>query len=286
MRGATTASSSSPTTARARARRSASATARRSRSSSAASCRTRDRRRRDRTGRDVWPGQRAPRRAREAPGHGRPGHPQGPQRQRLVPTPGSGRASAPSRNRRTERPDLVVCASGNLANVYFTGVGGAPDGRGARSRSTRASSRTLTAHPGIGFLLVRSADGPVVLGRAGHPPPRRRPRRRARTRSRRSGRARPTTCAGSTRSGTSATSSSNSDFDPDLGEVAAFEELVGSHGGTRRAAEPAVHPPSRGPAEPGPDPLDRRAGRQPPAPGLGASRSGSRAARPRWSRAS
>ena len=36
-----------------------------------------------------------------------------------------------------------------------------------------------------------------------------------------------------------------SQYDPELGEVAAFEELIGSHGGLGGFADPAVHPPSR-----------------------------------------
>ena len=36
-----------------------------------------------------------------------------------------------------------------------------------------------------------------------------------------------------------------SQYDPELGEVAAFEELIGSHGGLGGDQTRAVHPPSR-----------------------------------------
>ncbi len=64
-------------------------------------------------------------------------------------------------------PDLVVCASGNLGLVYLT------------ERPTRLTLEELDAahprlvaglasHPGVGFLLVRSAvDGAVVVGPSG-----------------------------------------------------------------------------------------------------------------------
>ena len=66
-----------------------------------------------------------------------------------------------------ELPELVVCASGNLALIYFPRLDG------------RVSLETLDAtwpglverlagHPGIGFLMVRSErDGTVVVGARG-----------------------------------------------------------------------------------------------------------------------
>ena len=130
---------------------------------------------------------------------------------------------------KAERPDLVVCASGNLANVYFTV---------SEERLTVEELESihpgligaLTAHPGIGFLLVRSADGPLVLGAKG-------------VHHLADGR-----IVGEDPLAPFGTGASdhlrrldsfrnvgdilvNSEFDPELGEVAAFEELVGSHGG-------------------------------------------------------
>jgi uncharacterized membrane protein YvlD (DUF360 family) len=66
-----------------------------------------------------------------------------------------------------ERPDLVVCASGNLALVYLNV---------RPERLTLEEVKTLyprlveslSNHEGIGFVLVRSAaDGAVALGRSG-----------------------------------------------------------------------------------------------------------------------
>jgi uncharacterized membrane protein YvlD (DUF360 family) len=64
-------------------------------------------------------------------------------------------------------PDLVVCASGNLALVYF-GIG---EGRLSREEIDGAHPGLvddLVAHPGVGLVLVRTdADGSVVLGDRG-----------------------------------------------------------------------------------------------------------------------
>jgi len=126
--------------------------------------------------------------------------------------------------------DVVVCASGNLALIYFT------------RHLDRLSLEFLVAeypglieglvvHEGIGFLLVQSeARGPVVLGRNGwrrldpeeidgedplaHFPP--------------------NTAAHLRRLATYANVGDivvNSLFDPETGQVAAFEELIGCHGG-------------------------------------------------------
>ena len=62
---------------------------------------------------------------------------------------------------------VMVLASGNLANAYFTGL----EGRASLERLEAAYPGLLTglaAHPGIGFILVRSdALGTVALGPAG-----------------------------------------------------------------------------------------------------------------------
>jgi uncharacterized membrane protein YvlD (DUF360 family) len=66
-----------------------------------------------------------------------------------------------------ELPDLVVCASGNLAQVYF----GLAEERLTRERIDDAYPGLiddLLAHDGIGLVLVNTeADGSVVLGRNG-----------------------------------------------------------------------------------------------------------------------
>jgi hypothetical protein len=66
-----------------------------------------------------------------------------------------------------QAPRLVVCASGNLANIYFTDA----PGRMTQERietSHPGLLADLARHEGIGFLLVRSEKtGAVVLGRDG-----------------------------------------------------------------------------------------------------------------------
>ena len=65
-----------------------------------------------------------------------------------------------------EHPDVVVCASGNLANVYFTV-------EGERMRADQVEEHHpgllagLVGHPGIGFVMVRTAEAAVVLGARG-----------------------------------------------------------------------------------------------------------------------
>jgi hypothetical protein len=126
--------------------------------------------------------------------------------------------------------DVVVCASGNLALVYFA------EHPGRLSLEFLVAEypglvESLAAHPGIGFLLLHSeARGPLVLGRAG---------------------ARcldgdvvdgedplapfdPDTARFLRRLSTYPNVGDlvvNSSFDPASGEVAAFEELIGCHGG-------------------------------------------------------
>jgi hypothetical protein len=80
---------------------------------------------------------------------------------------GSGRPTAARGEVAVTRPDLVVCASGNLALVYFA------DREGRRTLEQVDADHpglvaSLIEHPWIGLLLVRSeADGPVVLGATG-----------------------------------------------------------------------------------------------------------------------
>src|SRR5205814_7937155 len=65
------------------------------------------------------------------------------------------------------KPEVVVAASGNLANVYFT----LDDGRmtlEAIGAEYPGLVDALTNHPGIGFAMVRSESGEsLVVGRDG-----------------------------------------------------------------------------------------------------------------------
>ena len=69
---------------------------------------------------------------------------------------------------RVEQADVVVCASGNLALVYFANT----PGRLSLETLERMHPHLLQGlrrHPGVGFLMLHSesAGGPVVLGRNG-----------------------------------------------------------------------------------------------------------------------
>ncbi len=126
--------------------------------------------------------------------------------------------------------DVVVCASGNLALVYFA------DHPGRLSLEYIVAEypglvESLVVHPGIGFLLVHSeARGPLVLGRGGvrcldgdvvegedplavFDPHTAHFLRRLSTYS------------------NVGDLVINSQYDPATGQVAAFEELIGCHGG-------------------------------------------------------
>ncbi|MGK5740403.1 alkaline phosphatase family protein [Micromonospora sp. URMC 103] len=126
-------------------------------------------------------------------------------------------------------PETVVVASGNLAMIYLT----RHPGRLARERIDAVAPRLvegLAAHPGIGLVVVDSAVGPVAIGprgshrlRDGHVdgddplapygPKARRDLLRHQTMA---------------HVGDLVVISA---IDPSLEEVAAFEELVGCHGG-------------------------------------------------------
>ena len=130
-----------------------------------------------------------------------------------------------------EPADLVVVAGGNLALIYFNA---------SKERMTLEEIdglypdlvQALANHPGIGVLIVRSAaHGLIAVGKngihfldeervEGEDPAGR--VRRARGRGR---------ASASTRSSTWATSRSISLYDPETDEIAAFEELIGAHGG-------------------------------------------------------
>ena len=132
---------------------------------------------------------------------------------------------------RVEQADVVVCASGNLAHVYFAGRPG--------RQSLEAIGATypgllegLLAHAGIGFVLAHSeaTGGPLVLSRNG---------RRDLAVGTVSGDD-PLAPFGASTAGFLRRLSTysnvgdivvNSLLEPDTNQVAAFEELIGCHGG-------------------------------------------------------
>ena len=136
------------------------------------------------------------------------------------------RAGAP-----TDGAEVVVCASGNLAHVYFL------------FETDRLSEAdidaaypgligSLVAHPGVGLVMVRSAEGgmPVVIGASG---------RRDLASGDVIGVDPIAVYGGHALAGLQRLDAMRtvgdlvliSTYEPDLVEVAAFEELVGSHGG-------------------------------------------------------
>jgi uncharacterized membrane protein YvlD (DUF360 family) len=148
----------------------------------------------------------------------------------LGPGRAESKASPPSHGGKPGREDLVVCASGNLALVYF------PDHPGRLSLERLAEVHpglieAIASHPGIGFVLVRSDRlGAIALGPAG---------------AHYLGADRvegtdplaafgPNAADDLRRLDAMANVGDlvlNSRLDPGTEEVAAFEELIGSHGG-------------------------------------------------------
>ena len=129
-----------------------------------------------------------------------------------------------------DRPDLVVCPSGNLALVYFPDIEG-------RATLEQLNERfpdmvgALAHHPGVGLLLVRSAElGALVLGPKG-------------IRHLANGEVEgedPVAPYGAHAAAALERLDAMADcgdlalvsmFDPETLQVAAFEELIGSHGG-------------------------------------------------------
>ena len=127
-------------------------------------------------------------------------------------------------------PDLVVCASGNLALIYFTVESERVTLEGI-ARHYPGLVESLSNHPGVGLLLVRSeTQGAMAIGKDGI---------RFLDQDRVEG-VDPTTKYGKYAVGSlmrldQMTHVSDlvaiSLLDPDTEEVAAFEELIGSHGG-------------------------------------------------------
>ncbi|MGA5300018.1 alkaline phosphatase family protein [Nucisporomicrobium flavum] len=128
------------------------------------------------------------------------------------------------------RPEFVVAASGNLALVYLARVPGRASMEYIEENYPRLLAG-LAGHPGIGWVMVRSRRlGPVVLGRSG---------RRLLTGDRVEGEDPlagygPHAAADLRRhDGLPHTGDIvvNSVYDPVTQEVAAFEDLIGCHGG-------------------------------------------------------
>ncbi len=141
-----------------------------------------------------------------------------------------GAAPAGGPGREVGEHDVVVAASGNLANVYFTRIPGRATWEGL-GRAHPGLVEALASHPGVGLVLVRSERfGPVVLGGGGvrhladghvdgtDPVEPFGPLAEASLRR----------LDGFSNVGDLAVVSM---LDPVTHEVAAFEELVGSHGG-------------------------------------------------------
>jgi hypothetical protein len=128
------------------------------------------------------------------------------------------------------RADVVVLASGNLGLVTFPDIAGRASLEAIVERAPSLLPG-LAAHPGIGFVLVRSDEhGPLAIGRGGihhladgriegedplAPFGPRAAEHLLRTDSFRNA---PDILV-------------NSFYDPDIDEGAAFEELIGFHGG-------------------------------------------------------
>jgi hypothetical protein len=65
-----------------------------------------------------------------------------------------------------DKPDLVVCASGNLAHLYFPIQAGRMTLEEIDAHYPRLIAR-LVDHPAVGCVFVRSSDGPLALSRHG-----------------------------------------------------------------------------------------------------------------------
>jgi uncharacterized membrane protein YvlD (DUF360 family) len=163
---------------------------------------------------------------------------------------GPGQATAAARG--GVQGDAVVLASGNLGLISFPDIAG----RASLERIVERHPRLLpglAAHPGIGFLLVRSDEhGPLVIGRSGihhlasgrvegeDPLAPFGPRAADHLRRTDSFRNAPDVLV-------------NSFYDPGVDEGAAFEELIGFHGGMGgKQTEPFLLLPSAFPVPDGP----------------------------------
>lgn len=128
-----------------------------------------------------------------------------------------------------EKPDVIVLASGNLGLVYFPDHPQRLD-RSAIEREFPGLITSLATHPGVGFVMVDAEEGPLAVGADG-------------AHNLATGEVRgedPLADFGANAARHLARNNGFSNapdiyvvsmYDPDAGEVAAFEELVGSHGG-------------------------------------------------------
>ena len=144
--------------------------------------------------------------------------------------PGREERDAGSAGKAAEPPDLVVCASGNLALIYLPAW---PERLTLEELQVRYPRLVdgLARHAGVGFVLVRAGgDGAVVLGPSGT---------RYLDRDRVVGDDPLATFGPEAADDLRRLDAMpnvgdlvlNSRLDPETDEVAAFEELVGSHGG-------------------------------------------------------
>lgn len=155
--------------------------------------------------------------------------------------PGRSTVIGTDSQRSREQSDIVVCASGNLALVYLDKSSGRLTLENIEDRHP-GMVEALAGHDGIGFILVRSRkDGALVIGPSG----RRYLDRQARDNSPAAGSDEvegddplalfgPDAADDLRRLDAMSNVGDlvlNSRLDPDTEEVAAFEELVGSHGG-------------------------------------------------------
>ena len=125
----------------------------------------------------------------------------------------------------------IVLGSGNLGLIYLMEERRRLTLEEIDERHPRLIP-ALTAHPHIGFLLVRSTEhGPLALGAERAPLPRRRARSTATIRSRPSRRTRAAHLRRTDGFEHVADIMVNSFYDPDLDEGCAFEELISFHGG-------------------------------------------------------
>jgi uncharacterized membrane protein YvlD (DUF360 family) len=132
--------------------------------------------------------------------------------------------------RPSELGGVIVCPSGNLAHIYFTDTPQRLTFEALLTRHPRLIE-ALRTHPGIGFLVLHSEQhGPIALGKNGA---------HYLTTGEVDGED-PLALFGPNAGRALAELASypncgdlvvNSLYDPATGEVAAFEELVGSHGG-------------------------------------------------------
>jgi uncharacterized membrane protein YvlD (DUF360 family) len=127
-------------------------------------------------------------------------------------------------------PELVVCPSGNLALVYFPKIEGRAELETLNEKYPDMVD-ALANHPGVGVLMVQSsAHGPLAIGRSGV-------RYLAGKKVEGEDPLEPFgPYAADALKGLDAMSNCGdlvliSMLDPDTGQVAAFEELIGSHGG-------------------------------------------------------